>query len=69
MTSIAPPGAPPNWLVYFGAEDADIAVARVGELGGSTLVEPTDIGSVGRIAVASDPQGAVFALYSGRFDD
>jgi len=25
--------------------------------------------SVGQIAVAQDPQGAVFALYAGDFDD
>ena len=69
MSSMAPPGTPPNWLVYFGAESADATLAQVGERGGSTLMEPTDIGPGGRIAVAEDPQGAVFALYSGRFED
>ena len=69
MTSMMPPGTPPHWLVYFGAEDADASVDRVGELGGSTLMEPMDLGPGLRIAVAQDPQGAVFALYSGRFDD
>jgi predicted enzyme related to lactoylglutathione lyase len=28
-----------------------------------------DIGPDGRIAVAQDPQGAVFALFSGHYDD
>jgi predicted enzyme related to lactoylglutathione lyase len=28
----------------------------------------TDIG-IARIAIAQDPQGAVFALYTGRLDD
>jgi predicted enzyme related to lactoylglutathione lyase len=28
-----------------------------------------DIGPGGRIAIAQDPQGAVFALYAGRFED
>jgi uncharacterized protein len=69
MSSMAPPGTPPYWLVYFGAESADATLAQVGERGGSTLMEPTDIGPNGRIAVARDPQGAVFALYSGRFED
>ena len=32
------------------------------------LGEPTDIG-IARIAVATDPQGAVFALYDGQLDD
>ncbi len=69
MTSMMPPGAPPFWLVYFGADDADNAAARVGELGGSTVAEPMDIGAEARVAVVQDPQGAVFALYSGRFED
>ena len=29
---------------------------------------PVDIG-VGKIGIAQDPQGAVFALYSGEFED
>jgi uncharacterized protein len=69
ISAMAPPGTPPQWLVYFGAEDADFALARAGELGGSTVMEPTDIGPGGRIAVVRDPQGAVFALYAGRFDE
>lgn len=69
ISSMGPPGAPSNWLVYFGAADADVALARAGELGGSTVLEPTDIGPAGRIAVARDPQGAVFALYAGRFEE
>jgi predicted enzyme related to lactoylglutathione lyase len=41
----------------------------VGELGGATLLEPMDFGPAGRIAIVSDPSGAAFALYSGRFED
>ncbi len=62
-------GGPPQWLVYFGAESADASAGQVGELAGSTLLEPMDLGPGLRIAVVQDPQGAVFALYSGRFDD
>lgn len=63
-----PPGAPPFWLVYFATDDIDAAVAKVTELGGAVLGEPTDIG-IARIAVVQDPQGAVFALYDGHLDD
>jgi uncharacterized protein len=59
---------PTYWLVYFGTADADADVARAGELGGTVLAPATEIG-VGTIAVVQDPQGAVFALYAGRFDD
>jgi uncharacterized protein len=58
---------PTYWLVYFGADDASAGAAKASELGGNTLVE-MEIG-VGKIAVLQDPQGAVFALYAGRFDD
>lgn len=63
-----PPGTPPFWLVYFAVDDIDAAVAKVTELGGAVLGEPTDIG-IARIGVVTDPQGAVFALYDGHLDD
>jgi predicted enzyme related to lactoylglutathione lyase len=59
---------PTYWLVYFGADDIDTRMARAGELGGTTLVPTMDIG-MGKIGVIQDPQGAVFALFSGNFDD
>lgn len=58
---------PPYWLVYFGSDDLDGALARAGELGATTLVGAMDIGP-GRFGVLQDPQGAVVALYSGEFD-
>jgi predicted enzyme related to lactoylglutathione lyase len=60
--------APPHWLVYFGSEDADADARRIGELGGQVLVPPTDVPG-GRFVVAQDPQGGVFGLFAGRFDD
>jgi uncharacterized protein len=64
---LATENEPTYWLVYFGTEDASAGAARGAELGGTALAE-MDIG-VGKIAVLQDPQGAVFALYAGRFDD
>ena len=61
-------GAPSHWLVYFGSENVDDDASRIAELGGTVMVEPSDVPG-GRIAVAQDPQGAVFALFAGRFDD
>ena|SRR2546421_9114992 len=65
---VMPPGTPPHWLVYFGSGDIEADLSTISELGGSQLVGATDIG-VGKIAVAQDPEGAVFALYSGEFED
>ncbi len=60
--------APPHWLVYFGSDDVDADAGRIGDGGGGVLVPPTDVPG-GRILVAQDPQGAVFGLFAGRFDD
>jgi predicted enzyme related to lactoylglutathione lyase len=53
---------PPSWLIYFAVEDCDQTAAKTAELGGRAVVPPTDIPNVGRFAVLSDPQGAVFAI-------
>ncbi|QGN58349.1 VOC family protein [Nostocoides sp. HKS02] len=55
------PGVPNHWAVWFSVDSADASAARITELGGSLLVEPTDM-PVGRMVVARDPQGAVFNL-------
>ncbi|MDX6633488.1 MAG: uncharacterized protein QOG09_255 [Solirubrobacterales bacterium] len=59
-----PPGTPPHWLVYFGADDVEASLAKVEELGGTKVAGPISIG-MGSIGVAQDPQGAMFALYAG----
>ena len=67
IRELSPPGMPPSWLVYFGVQDIDAALARVGELGGETMFGPQDIG-IARIATVKDPQGAVFAVYDGQYE-
>ena len=62
------PDEPPNWLVYIGTANTEQAVARVEELGGAKLAGPFPVGP-GQIAIVRDPQGGVFALYSGHFDE
>ncbi len=52
-----------SWGTYFAVRDADAAVAKVTELGGS-VVAPAWDSPYGRMAVVSDDQGAVFALMS-----
>jgi predicted enzyme related to lactoylglutathione lyase len=57
----------PYWLVYFGVDDLDASMAHVEELGGAKLAGPIPIGP-GTLGFVQDPQGAVFALYTGVFD-
>jgi len=52
-------GVPAHWSVTFAVADADATAARAAELGGSVVVAPFDAPWV-RLAVLSDPQGAMF---------
>lgn len=56
------PGVPNHWHVYFGVDDADATAAKASAAGGQVIAEPFDIPAVGRCAVLSDPQGAVFSV-------
>lgn len=55
-------GAPPRWVGYVYVDDVDAIVAKAKSLGGHEVVPPTDLPDVGRIAMVSDPQGAVIAM-------
>jgi uncharacterized protein len=53
---------PPHWQPYVAVDDPDATTAKAKELGGSVLLEPMDVPTIGRIAVLRDPQGAVFGI-------
>jgi len=57
-------GAPPHWLAYISSPDVDATASQAEALGGKTLVAPNDVPTVGRFAVMSDPQGAIFAIFT-----
>ncbi|MER5863217.1 VOC family protein [Kitasatospora sp. NPDC002040] len=56
-------GASSAWMVHFRTEDIDATVAAVTAGGGAVRMEPTDVMGEGRLAQATDPQGAEFALW------
>ena len=56
-------GVPPNWTSYVTVEDAGAAAEQVDALGGGVISGPFDAHTAGRMAIAKDPQGAVFALW------
>ena len=62
-------GVPPNWMPYFTSAALDESAAQVGALGGQVMVGPMEILQGSRIAVARDPQSAVFALFEGETED
>jgi hypothetical protein len=59
---------PSQWMPYFGHDDVDRAVEDVPGLGGEVLNGPIRMPQ-GSIGVFADPQGAVFALWTGSYDD
>jgi uncharacterized protein len=59
------PDAPSAWMTYLATDDADATAAKIKGAGGQILAEPMDVMAEGRMAVAMDPAGAVFALWQG----
>jgi predicted enzyme related to lactoylglutathione lyase len=57
-------GARPAWIGYIYAPDVDAATERLRAAGGHVHRAPADIPEVGRFAVVSDPQGAMFMLFA-----
>jgi uncharacterized protein len=60
-TQFVPEGEPAAWSIYFEVEDADAALERIVELGG-TIVRPAEDTPYGRLAAATDPTGTRFKL-------
>lgn len=54
--------AAPAWGSYVTVDNVDAQVKQAEQLGGRTVLPPTDIPDVGRFAVISDPQGAMLSL-------
>ncbi len=55
---------PPHWLGYIGTPDVDETTARAVALGAKVSQNPTEIPSVGKYSIMSDPQGAAFAAFA-----
>ena len=56
-------GVPPHWNSYVTVASADDSAAQAKKLGGNVMLEPFDVLDAGRMAVLSDPTGAVFSLW------
>ena len=53
----------PGWIGNIEVADVDVAAARLEQAGGQVHCAPSDIPTVGRFAMVSDPQGAAFVLF------
>jgi hypothetical protein len=63
--SFLPAEVPSHWAVYFSVEDADEAIAKAVELGG-TVIRGAEDTPFGRMADLADPTGAAFKLHSAK---
>lgn len=63
--SSVPEGVPPMavWNTYVWVDSADETAAKVREAGGKVMSEPFDVPEAGRMAVFTDPEGAVFCCW------
>ncbi len=56
-------GSPSSWMTLMFVPDVDAVTGRVPALGGHVLMAPMDVMTEGRMAVVTDPSGAVFGLW------
>jgi predicted enzyme related to lactoylglutathione lyase len=61
MPEEIPAAVPAHWATYFAVPDTDAAVAKVVELGGTSLMPASD-SPYGRMAAVADDQGAPFRV-------
>ena len=63
-----PGDAPPvaMWNTYVWVDNADETVAAARAAGGGVVSEPFDVMNSGRMAVLSDPEGAVFCVWEAK---
>ncbi|MGI3202982.1 VOC family protein [Streptomyces sp. GLT-R25] len=56
---------PTVWTVYFATPDAEDLAERIREAGGQVITAPVPVGPYGTMALAADPESAVFGLWEG----
>lgn len=59
-------GLTPDWITYFAADSADEVAQRARDNGGTVALGPMDADHAGRLAIAADPDGAVFGIWEGK---
>ena len=57
------PAQAAGWTTYFATEDADASVGQITKAGGTVVTAPMDVGPLGRMAIALDPEGNTFGLW------
>jgi len=66
VAGVSPPmqdGQPCVWATYVSVADAEATAAKIGEAGGQTIAPVLDVMGMGKMAVFSDPAGAVIGIW------
>lgn len=63
MMKLPDPSMPIAWTTYLAVDDVDATVARAEEAGATVAFEALDVMELGRMALLSDPTGAVIGLW------
>jgi predicted enzyme related to lactoylglutathione lyase len=64
VMALPDPSAPTGWLAYISVPDVDASAAQAQSLGARIIRPAASIPTVGRFAILTDPQGAMFCLFS-----
>jgi len=54
------------WNTYVWVESAEETASKVRDAGGGVVMEPFDVMEAGRMAVFTDPEGAVFCVWQAK---
>jgi predicted enzyme related to lactoylglutathione lyase len=52
----------PYWMPHIAVDDVDASVKRATDLGAEVVVPPSDLPTIGRYAIITDPVGAAISL-------
>ena len=55
-----------TWNTYIWVDSADETATKARDAGGTVLAEPFDVVDAGRMAVLTDPEGAVFNVWQAK---
>lgn len=67
--TVPDPLPPTVWTTYLATDSIDATLKSVTDAGGSVMMGPMDVMDLGRMAVITDPTGAVVGLWqAGSFD-
>jgi predicted enzyme related to lactoylglutathione lyase len=66
MMTRTPEMPPPNWMNYIHVADAKESARTIADAGGTVIMGPMEVPGGDWIAIATDPQGAPFAVHSAK---